>query len=220
MNQNVIFAIGFLAQILFSARQLTQWISSERAGKILSPLLFWQLSIFASFLLIVYGILRNDLAIIMGQVITYGVYIRNLYYFGFWNKIPRLVRILAYTFPVLAANILLMGQTHNFQTVLTNSDISRTLMVWGVIGQVVFTFRFIYQWYYSEKRKHSILPMGFWLISLTGSLMVLSYAIVRKDPVLFIGQLFGLVVYSRNIIIGLRQKNTISDEDHASNQHR
>jgi lipid-A-disaccharide synthase-like uncharacterized protein len=220
MNQNVIFAIGFLAQILFSARQLTQWISSERAGKILSPLLFWQLSIFASFLLIVYGILRNDLAIIMGQVITYGVYIRNLYYFGFWNKIPRLVRILAYTFPVLAATILLMGQTHNFQTVLTNSDISRTLMVWGVISQIVFTFRFIYQWYYSEKRKQSILPMGFWLISLTGSLMVLSYAIVRRDPVLFIGQAFGLVVYSRNIIIGLRQKNSIQDEDHASKQHR
>ena len=220
MNQNVIFAIGFFAQILFSARQLTQWISSERAGKILSPLLFWQLSIFASFLLIVYGILRNDLAIIMGQVITYGVYIRNLYFFGFWNKIPRLVRILAYTFPVLAATILLMGQTHNFQTVLTNSDISRTLMVWGVIGQIVFTFRFIYQWYYSEKRKQSILPMGFWLISLTGSLMVLSYAIIRKDPVLFVGQIFGLVVYSRNIIIGLRQKNTIHGKDHANNRHR
>ena len=217
MNQNVIFAIGFLAQILFSARQLTQWLSSERAGKILSPILFWQLSIFASFLLIVYGILRNDPAIIMGQMITYGVYIRNLYFFGFWKKIPLLPRILAYTFPIIAIGMLLTGETYNLQTVFSNNDISTTLLIWGITGQIVFTFRFIYQWFYSEKRKQSILPMGFWIISLTGSIMVLTYAIVRKDPVLFIGQLFGLVVYSRNIIIGLKQRKRDKDEEYASN---
>lgn len=217
MNQNLIFAIGFLAQILFSARQLTQWISSERAGKILSPILFWQLSIFASFLLIVYGILRNDLAIIMGQVITYGVYIRNLHYFGFWTKIPRIVRGLAYIFPVLAVTLLLKGETHNLQTVFSNSDIPTSLLIWGITGQIVFTFRFIYQWFYSEKRKQSILPLGFWIISMTGSLMVLSYAIVRKDPVLFIGQIFGFVVYGRNIVLGLRQRKSIKIGNHASN---
>lgn len=216
MNQNLIFAIGFLAQILFSARQLTQWISSERAGKILSPMLFWQLSIFASFLLIVYGILRNDLAIILGQVITYGVYIRNLHYFGFWQKIPLLARMLAYIFPVLAATMLLAGETHNLHTAVTNEEIPTLLLIWGITAQIVFTFRFIYQWFYSEKRKQSILPMGFWIISLTGSLMVLSYAIIRKDPVLFIGQLFGFIVYSRNIILGLRQRKTI-EGNHVSN---
>lgn len=217
MNQNVIFAIGFSAQILFSARQLTQWVSSERAGKILSPILFWQLSIFASFLLIIYGILRNDPAIILGQMITYGVYIRNLYFFGFWKRIPLLPRVLAYIFPVLAVGMLLIGETYNLQTVFSNDDISTTLLIWGITGQIVFTFRFIYQWLYSEKRKLSILPMGFWIISLTGSLMVLTYAIVRKDPVLFTGQLFGLVVYSRNIIIGLRQRKSDKDEKYASN---
>ncbi len=217
MNQNVIFAIGFLAQILFSARQLTQWVSSERAGKILSPILFWQLSIFASFLLIVYGILRNDPAIIMGQMITYGVYIRNLYFFGFWKKIPLLPRVLAYTFPLFAIGMLLVGETYNLQTVFSNNDISTTLLIWGITGQIVFTFRFIYQWFYSEKRKQSFLPMGFWIISLTGSLMVLTYAIVRRDPVLFTGQLFGLVVYSRNIIIGLKQSKNARDEEYANN---
>ncbi|MEE4137122.1 MAG: lipid-A-disaccharide synthase N-terminal domain-containing protein [Desulforhopalus sp.] len=72
MSQNLVFAVGFLAQLLFSARQLTQWISSERAGKILSPLLFWQLSIVASFLLMVYGILRHDLAIIPRPTVSRG----------------------------------------------------------------------------------------------------------------------------------------------------
>ncbi|MFT5699343.1 MAG: lipid-A-disaccharide synthase-like uncharacterized protein [Desulforhopalus sp.] len=217
MNQNFIFAVGFLAQILFSARQLTQWISSERAGKILSPILFWQLSIFASFLLIIYGILRNDPAIILGQIITYGVYIRNLYFFGFWKKIPLLPRVLAYTFPVLAISLLLMGETYNLHTVFSNHAIPTSLLIWGITGQIVFTFRFIYQWFYSEKRKQSILPMGFWIISLTGSLMVLSYAIVRKDPVLFIGQLFGLVVYGRNIILGMRHRKSVGAKENGIN---
>ncbi len=205
MNQNIVFSIGFLAQILFSARQLTQWIASEKAGRILSPLIFWQLSILASFLLMVYGFLRNDLVIILGQIITYGVYIRNLHYHGFWKKIPGLVRLLAIVFPGLAICWLLSGETYNIHKLFANKDISSSLMLWGVIGQCVFTFRFIYQWLYSEKRKQSLLPIGFWIISFTGSIMVLTYAIFRKDPVLFVGQFFGVVVYSRNILLGLRQ---------------
>lgn len=206
MNQYLIFSIGFLAQILFSARQLTQWIASEKAGRVLSPLLFWQLSILASFLLMVYGILRNDLVIILGQVITYGVYIRNLHYHGFWEKVPAPVRILAFIFPGLAVCWLLSGETYNLHSLFTNKAISSSLMIWGIIGQTIFTFRFIYQWLYSEKRRQSFLPLGFWIISMTGSVMVLSYAVFRKDPVLLVGQLFGVVVYSRNILLGLRQR--------------
>ena len=205
MNQYLIFSIGFLAQILFSARQLTQWIASEKVGRILSPLLFWQLSILASFLLMVYGILRNDLVIILGQVITYGIYIRNLYYHGFWAKLPPPVRLFVFIFPGLAICWLFTGETYTIDKLLTNREISSILMVWGVIGQCVFTFRFIYQWLYSEKRSQSILPIGFWIISVAGSVMLLSYAIFRKDPVLFVGQFFGLIVYGRNILLGLRQ---------------
>lgn len=212
MNQYLIYAIGFLAQLLFSARQLTQWISSERAGMILSPLLFWQLSILASFLLMVYGALREDLAIILGQSITYGIYIRNLHYHGFWKKIPATVRILALVFPVIATCWLLLGETYNFQRMLNNEDIPLLLMVWGVAGQFVFTFRFVYQWLYSEKRQQSVLPIGFWIISIIGSIMVLSYAIFRRDPVLFTGQLFGVVVYSRNILLWIRQRNPLRDQ--------
>jgi len=212
MNQYLVFAIGFLAQLLFSARMLVQWISSEKAGRILSPVLFWQLSILASFLLMVYGILRNDLAIILGQTMTYGIYIRNLYYKGFWKKIPRPVQVLAIAFPILAICWLVSGDTYNFDKILTNEDIPFLLMLWGVTGQFVFTFRFVYQWLYTEKKKQSILPIGFWIISMTGSIMVLSYAIIRKDPVLFVGQIFGFTVYTRNIILWLRQRERSSSQ--------
>ncbi len=208
MNQYLIFSIGFLSQILFSARLLVQWISSEKEGRVLSPLLFWQFSILASFLMMIYGILRNDLAIIFGQSITYGVYIRNLHFQGFWDKIPRPVRIAAILFPLSAIIWLTTGGSYNFHTIITNEDIPLLLMIWGITSQFIFTFRFIFQWIYMEKRKESLLPIGFWLISFAGSMMVLSYAIIRKDPVLFVGQIFGFVVYSRNILLFLKHKKS------------
>ncbi len=208
MSQYIIFGIGFLSQILFSARLLVQWISSEKAGRVLSPLLFWQFSILASFLMMVYGILRNDLAIIFGQSITYGVYIRNLHYQNFWNKIPRPVRISAILFPLLAIIWLISGDKYNFRTIITNEDIPFLLMIWGVISQFIFTFRFIFQWIYMEKKKESLLPIGFWLISFIGSMMVLSYAVIRRDPVLFVGQIFGFVVYSRNILLWVKNRKS------------
>jgi lipid-A-disaccharide synthase-like uncharacterized protein len=211
MSQNLVFAVGFLAQLLFSARQLTQWISSERAGKILSPLLFWQLSIVASFLLMVYGILRHDLAIILGQLATYGIYLRNLHYHGFWKKIPLTARTLALIFPVVAVSWLVLGETHSVQRVIANEAIPAWLMFWGIAGQLVFTFRFVYQWLYSERRHESLLPIGFWAISITGSAMVLSYAVIRRDPVLLVGQSFGLFVYSRNVFLWLRQRQTVRE---------
>ena len=56
-----------------------------------------------------------------------------------------------------------------------------------------------------ERARESILPLGFWVISIIGSLMVISYAVLRRDPVLIVGQLFGFVVYARNIMLILPQ---------------
>ena len=209
MNQYLVFTVGFIAQILFSARLLVQWISSEKAGRVLSPLLFWQLSILASFLLVLYGVLRHDLAILLGQAVTYGIYIRNLYYHGFWKKIPRLAQILIIAFPVLAICWLISGETYNLQKIIGNKDIPFALMLWGLTGQIVFTFRFVLQWFYSEKKKQSILPIEFWVFSILGSIMVLSYAIIRRDPVLFVGQLFGFVVYFLNTLLWWRQRQKL-----------
>lgn len=208
MNQYLVFSIGFLAQILFSARLLVQWISSEKAGRVLSPLLFWQFSIIASILMIAYGILRHDLAIILGQAVTYGVYIRNLYHLGFWRKIPLIVRLIALVFPLLAIVSLQIGETYNFRNIIDNKDIPSGLMIWGLTGQFVFTFRFLVQWFSTEKIKESILPIGFWIFSIVGSVMVLSYAVIRRDPVLFVGQLFGFVVYIRNTLLWMRERKT------------
>lgn len=124
MKENLyIYAVGFLAQALFSARLIVQWIKSEKAGDSLSPAIFWQLSILASWLLFVYGLLRNDFAIIFGQIIAYTIYIRNLQLQNRWKKLPLISRVLALGTPIIAiANILLNWELH--QTLLfKNKDI-------------------------------------------------------------------------------------------------
>lgn len=76
----------------------------------------------------------------------------------------------------------------------------------GLAGQLVFTGRFALQWLYSEYKKRSIIPVGFWYLSIVGSALLLAYAIYREDPVFILGQSFGFVVYLRNLQLIARHK--------------
>lgn len=204
----VIYSLGLVAQVLFSSRILVQWIKSERAGRVLSPTSFWTFSILASFLLMLYGMLRNDLVIIAGQVISYFIYLRNLHFKNVWQELPWWIRWPSVVFPMTSIAWLLFGDIYSLSYIWQHSKISGVLVAWGGAGQVIFTLRFVYQWYYSEKVQESVLPNGFWVISLVGSLMIILYAVLRLDPVIFIGQLFGIIAYSRNLMIGLRQQKS------------
>ncbi|MCC8115347.1 MAG: lipid-A-disaccharide synthase N-terminal domain-containing protein [Bacteroidales bacterium] len=202
----MIYVIGFLAQALFSARILVQWIMSERAKRVLSPSIFWELSLAAAYLLCIYGWLRHDFAIVLGQFISYYIYLWNLNMKGVWRRIPWIFRAALVLTPIVAIGFVI----DNFGTFVNeffrNEDIPIGLLVYGSAGQVLFTLRFIYQWLYSSAEHESMLPPGFWIISLAGSIIIVSYAIVRLDPVLILGQACGLVAYIRNLIIGIRQK--------------
>lgn len=80
-------------------------------------------------------------------------------------------------------------------------------LVVGFAGQLVFTGRFALQWLYSEYKKRSVIPVGFWYLSLVGSALLLAYAIYRQDPVFILGQSFGFVVYLRNLQLIARNKD-------------
>ncbi len=91
------------------------------------------------------------------------------------------------------------------------SDISAyfatlTLMesVWrgiGFFGQSLFFSRWIIQWIASERKAESQMPVAFWYMSLGGGLIVLAYAIHRRDPVFITGQGIGAFVYLRNLML-------------------
>lgn len=194
-----------MAQGFFSARILVQWIMSERARKVLSPSLFWILSIAGSYLLCLYGWLRQDFAIVLGQFISYYIYLWNLKAKGIWGRMHVVLKAILLFTPVLAL-IFAAGDAAAFiERFFRNEDVPMWLLLFGSAGQLVFTLRFIYQYLYSRRHGESELPAGFWLLSLAGSLTIVSYGIIRHDPVLIVGQSFGLIAYIRNLMIGYRQ---------------
>ena len=71
----------------------------------------------------------------------------------------------------------------------------------GLLGQVMFFSRFLVQWIASEKKGKSTIPLSFWYLSIGGGALLLVYAIWRKDPVITLGQLVGLFVYVRNLML-------------------
>jgi lipid-A-disaccharide synthase-like uncharacterized protein len=71
-------AFGLIAQLLFTARFLVQWIASEKAGKSVIPLSFWIFSMAGGLMTLVYGVARREPIIIIGQALAIIIYIRNL----------------------------------------------------------------------------------------------------------------------------------------------
>ena len=207
-----VFGLGFFAQFFFGVRLIAQWIQSEKEGKVVSPVSFWQLSLAAALIFLVYGILRNDFVIIIGQLLSHFVYIRNLQLKNAWSQMHMSFRIFAYVSPFLAIGWIVFGSVHNWSDIMAESDFTRPLVLLGATGQIILSVRFIYQWYHSEKAKSSILPFGFWVISAVGSLLVVLYALFRKDvdynwspdPVLIFAQGLGLFIYIRNMLIHKR----------------
>lgn len=79
-------------------------------------------------------------------------------------------------------------------------------LVLGFLAQGIFSARFLVQWLASEKAKKSVVPNMFWYLSIMGSLLLLIYAIYRKDPVFILGQAAGIFIYSRNLYLIFRDK--------------
>ena len=205
-SQLIILSIGFLAQAFFSARILVQWILSERARRVLSPSIFWVLSLAGSCLLCLYGWLRDDFSIILGQFISYYIYLWNLNIKGIWHKVPAPARYVLMLLPVAAVIGVARDMDAVVASLFRNEDIPLWLLIYGSAGQVIFTLRFVYQWLYSHRMHESQFPAGFWIISLIGSLTIVSYGCIRQDIVLIVGQSFGLVAYIRNLVIGRRAR--------------
>lgn len=205
MDNLWIFALGLLAQGLFSARMLLQWILSEKAHKVVNPTLFWIISLAASLLFLYYGWLRNDFALMLGQVIGYYVYIWNLGKKGVWGRIGKpwrlAILVVLILIPVAAFSRMVLDWPAVSATLFRNDAIPHWLLVLGTTGQIVFSLRFLYQALYSARRNESLLPPGFWIISLTGASLILIYGILRHDPVVILAQSFGLITYTRNLML-------------------
>ncbi len=101
---------------------------------------------------------------------------------------------------------MLIDMSHAVGAYLTDVFVTRLdwWVILGLIAQGLFTMRFVEQWIASERAGHSVVPTAFWFLSIGGGLLLLVYALYRKDAVFIAGQAFGVFVYLRNLYFVLR----------------
>jgi lipid-A-disaccharide synthase-like uncharacterized protein len=189
--------VGLFGQSLFALRFLMQWYQSEKSGRSVIPLSFWYISLLAGWILLLYSLYHRDPVFIIGFVINFLIYLRNLELIYRVCLPAQRLRLRLAVAALLAGAIVyaILGP----KSESPHLEVELGWLIWGFAGQACFNLRFLLQWAYSEARKQSIIPPVFWYLSLIGSLVLLSYAIYQKDVVFTLGQAFGFIVYIRNI---------------------
>ncbi|HYM30771.1 MAG TPA: lipid-A-disaccharide synthase N-terminal domain-containing protein [Candidatus Cybelea sp.] len=84
------------------------------------------------------------------------------------------------------------------------------LVLFGLLGNATFSMRFLVQWVHSERAKRSLIPRVFWHLSIAGSLIMLIYFVLRRDPVGILAYLPNSLVYMRNLQLLKRETEAAS----------
>ena len=200
-----VYLLGLSGMGIYGSRILIQWYMSEKSHQVESPGIYWVLSSIGAVVLYIYGWLRKDFSIIFGESVGYYIYMWNISVMGLYRKVPRFVFVLQALFPVLILALIVRDIPTFSATFLHNADVPRNLLLFGVTGQLVYEIRSVYQLVYSYRRKASFLPLGHWVLAVIGSLMIITYGLIRHDWVLAVGQ-FSIFFSIRNLMICLSSR--------------
>jgi len=195
--------IGWLGLACYFSRSLIQWIASERAGDSIAPIAFWWVSVAGAVLLSIYSVYRAEPIFLAGYLVTLGIYLRNLWILRVPGSTlgPLPVTLLAVVAWALVVTVGLNDLKPGYRD-------SLTWLIVAVCGQLLWSSRFIVQWYLSERAGESHIPEAFWWISLGGNTLMLSYAFRVGDPVWIVGLLLGPLTQIRNLMILYRARAT------------
>lgn len=212
MNSPIwVYLIGFAGMGIYGLRILIQWYLSERSRQVESPGIYWVLSSIGAIILYVYGWLRKDFSIIFGESVGYYIYMWNIGVMGLYKKVPRILIVLQAVFPLVILALIVRDIPTFADTFLHNKDVPLWLLLFGVLAQLTYELRSVYQLIYSYKRHQSVLPMGHWIIAVIGSAMIITYGIIRHDWVLSIGQ-FSIFFSIRNLMLSISSAKRKAEE--------
>jgi lipid-A-disaccharide synthase-like uncharacterized protein len=85
-------------------------------------------------------------------------------------------------------------------------------LAFGLAAQLLFTARFVIQWFASERAGNSVVPMAFWFLSMGGGIMLLIYGVVRREPIIILGQALAVFIYLRNIMLIIKNRSAGTDK--------
>lgn len=211
-----LYPLGFLSTLAFGARMLIQWLSSEAKGRSSVMPAFWILSLLGNISLAAHGFIQIQFHVCLIQVCNGVISWRNLNLM----RPPESQLSLRTTLILLAGSaaaataafwlqgLFLIDTSSTWFRIpstpwqeATNSSIPFGWHLVGFFGLALFASRFWIQWWGAERHKKSYLGSGFWWTSLIGDAVCTSYFIAIGDPVNYLGPLFGLIVYARNLML-------------------
>lgn len=200
---------GLVGNLLFTGRVLVQWIASERRGESVVPISFWWISLLAAIILMAYALMRHngysdydpDLPMFLGLSVTLIPYIRNLHITYHPDRPAR--RGAQILLPAAALILVVI-----YSMFLNLEHQNKCLFALGLVGNAIYCSRFIIAWVQAERQRRAILPLSFWYLSLTGSLLLLAYSLMRADMVFILGFLFNSIPFLRNIMLIHRSRKS------------
>jgi lipid-A-disaccharide synthase-like uncharacterized protein len=206
-------AFGWGGQALFTWRVVEQWLHSERARRTVIPPSFWLTSLAGSLLRIVYDVHRGDPVYLSGDLVSGCIYGRNLW----MSRRPASPRAGHQAlWPLLLGLALFLGCV--VQAVTSERDVFRldATLPWllaGSVGAVLWSGRFVVQWFASERLGRSVLPPSFFWMSLVGSVLLALYAAFRRDWVNLFAFALNPIPYGRNLLLLYRHRREGRPDD-------
>lgn len=201
---------GFLGNLLFLTRVMIQWIATEKQKRTVVPVSFWWVSLAAALVFIVYAFRPfpdagpdktiHRIPFILGFAVTLVPYTRNLWIHYRPNRPPRPIGLII----LIAIILVCLAEIAFWHT----NEVSDKWFLLGMLGNAIFSGRFIVQWIETERLRRPTLSVRFWYMSLVGSFILLVYSLQQGDPVFIIGFLFNAIPYVRNLMIIYRNRAT------------
>lgn len=217
--RELLYPLGFLSALAFTARMLVQWLTSEAKGRSVIMPGFWKLSLLGNILLAVHSFIQVQFHVCAIQMCNAVISWRNLNLMQPPEYQLSFVRTLQILTGVIIATIALFMLQGHF---MNNSDEwfripiapwqskghSQLTLAWhllGFLGLALFSSRFWVQWWCAEIHRESYLSAGFWWVSLIGEGICLVYFLRIHDAVNFIGPAFAMIPYIRNLMLIYRK---------------
>lgn len=208
-----LYPLGFVGNLFFTLRFILQWVNSERKNQSHFTPAFWSLSLAGAFLMGIHSMIQVQYPVCIIQTSNAVLYWRNrelmLHPKASLMQFSQVCWLLF--FASISATLLFalqswlsFEQLEWMRTPAFFSKAKQVTWVWnliGFIGTFLFASRFWIHWWRAEKKEGNPLRIDFWLISLTGSILSLSYFIKIADPVNILGYGLGLIPFVRNLFL-------------------
>ena len=202
----LLYPLGYLSTCLFGVRFIIQWLQSEKKGFSVVTPIFWRLSLAGNFVLLTHSLIQAQYHVAIVQTMNGVIAWRNLDLMSNHQKsLPFTLSVMS-TALILTTTYFTWFAPNWFSSPGYQIPLHFSWHAFGFIGVVLFSLRFLVQWWQAERQHQSELSPLFWWISLSGGVISLIYFLKLGDFVNVLGPAVGLIPYARNLMLIQKRK--------------